>query len=303
MKNKFCFILFSILLINAVSGQTVDIEYLNPKFTSNPDYKYLRFGTSSAHYAGLMWNFDNPGYGDGDDFSIFSYNNRDITIRTGTGNFIVFPNSGNGKMGIGTTSPANQLDLRLSGSYGYTARFAEANGAGIILGVNPNNDDPLSAYIGHTSSNRNIKYAVSGAGKHIFNTNADQSLIIHNSGNVGIGTTSIGSHKLAVEGSIGAREIKVEVGPNWSDFVFDHDYKLRSLEEVEQHISENGHLPEIPSKEEATENGINLGEMNAKLLQKIEELTLYLIEQNKELKTANQRIGQLEQKLSQLENK
>ncbi len=60
-----------------------------------------------------------------------------------------------------------------------------------------------------------------------------------------------------------------------SDFVFENDYELRTLEEVEQHINEKGRLPEIPSETEVTENGINLGEMNAKLLQKIEELTLY----------------------------
>ena len=201
--------------------------------------------------------------------------------------------NGNGNVGIGTNSPLNVLDLRLSSNKGYTARFAEENGAGIILGVNPNNDDPLSGFIGHTSSNRNIEYAVYGTGKHVFNTNAGQSLIIHNSGNVGIGTSITGSHKLAVEGSIGAREIKVEAS-GWSDFVFENTFQLRTLEEVEQHINENGHLPEIPSESEVIENGINLGEMNAKLLQKIEELTLYLIEQNKEIKELKVKVNRLE---------
>ena len=88
----------------------------------------------------------------------------------------------------------------------------------------------------------------------------------------------------------------------WSDFVFGIDYELRTLEEVEKHINAKGHLPEIPSEAEVTENGINLGEMNAKLLQKIEELTLYLIEQNKQNQTQQARIEQLEQKLSQLGN-
>jgi hypothetical protein len=101
-------------------------------------------------------------------------------------------------------------------------------------------------------------------------------------GRLGIGTTSFGSHKLAVEGSIGAREIKVESN-GWSDFVFDEDYELKSIEEVEKYIKENGHLPEIPDQETVEKNGVNLGEMNAKLLQKIEELTLYTIEQNKKI--------------------
>jgi hypothetical protein len=119
--------------------------------------------------------------------------------------------------------------------------------------------------------------------------------------NVGIGTTNIGSYKLAVNGSIRSKEVKVEA--NWSDFVFEKNYDLLTLEEVEQHIKEKGHLPEIPSEAEVGENGINLGEMNAKLLQKIEELTLYLIEQNKQNQSQQAKIELLEKKISQLENK
>mgnify|MGYP003642602027 CR=1 FL=1 len=108
------------------------------------------------------------------------------------------------------------------------------------------------------------------------------NLVLLSSGGVGIGTEVTGSHKLAVDGSIGAREIKVEVG-NWSDFVFYEDYNLPTLTEVETHIRENGHLQDIPSAVEVEKTGINLGEMNAKLLQKIEELMLYTIQQQKEI--------------------
>ena len=100
-------------------------------------------------------------------------------------------------------------------------------------------------------------------------------------GNVGIGTTNPGSWKLAVNGKIRAKEVKVETG--WSDFVFYDDYELPTLEEVEMHIEEKGHLKDIPSEKEVEENGILLGEMNSKLLQKIEELTLYTIQQQKEI--------------------
>ena len=103
------------------------------------------------------------------------------------------------------------------------------------------------------------------------------------SGNVGIGTITTGNHRLAVEGSIGAREIKVEAS-GWSDFVFENDYNLPTLIEVENHIKENGHLKDIPSAKEVEENGIYLGEMDSKLLQKIEELILYTIAQEKEIK-------------------
>ena len=102
-------------------------------------------------------------------------------------------------------------------------------------------------------------------------------------GKVAIGTPTMGNHKLAVEGLIGAREIKVEAAPNWSDFVFYDNYNLPTLQEVENHIKEKGHLKDIPSAKEVEKNGFFLGEMDAKLLQKIEELTLYTIAQEKEI--------------------
>jgi hypothetical protein len=109
-----------------------------------------------------------------------------------------------------------------------------------------------------------------------------RKMILNANGSLGIGTNTTGNHKLAVEGSIGAREIKVQA-TGWSDFVFKKEYTLPTLEQVEKHIAEKGHLENIPSEEEVLKNGINLGEMNAKLLQKIEELTLYMIDQNKRL--------------------
>ena len=133
-----------------------------------------------------------------------------------------------------------------------------------------------------------------------FTTHTGVSVLRINQEKVGIGTTDFpGNHKLRVEGSIGAREIKVEA-TGWSDFVFEKDYDLRTLAEVEKHITEHGHLPEIPSEAEVTENGINLGEMNAKLLQKIEELTLYLIEQNKRMNQLEAKNAELEKEISEL---
>ena len=99
---------------------------------------------------------------------------------------------------------------------------------------------------------------------------------------VGIGTEIVGSFKLAVEGKIGAHEVVVTTD-GWADFVFEPDYNLMSLKELETFIKANKHLPEIPTTTEVKENGISIGEMNAKLLQKIEELTLYMIELKKEV--------------------
>ncbi len=98
---------------------------------------------------------------------------------------------------------------------------------------------------------------------------------------VGIGTNTPDT-ALAVNGTIHSKEVKVDV-TGWPDYVFKKEYELPTLEEVEKHINEKGYLKNIPSEEEAIKNGISLGEMNAKLLQKIEELTLYMIEVNKKV--------------------
>ena len=111
-------------------------------------------------------------------------------------------------------------------------------------------------------------------------------------GNVGIGTGNPGSWKLAVNGNIRAKEIKVETG--WADYVFADDYVLPSLEEVEKHIKEKGHLINIPSAATIESNGVKLGEMNKLLLEKIEELTLYIIQQNKDQQELETRILELE---------
>jgi len=103
-------------------------------------------------------------------------------------------------------------------------------------------------------------------------------------GNVGIGTINSGGYKLAVNGAIKAKEVKVTVAAaDWPDFVFENDYELLSLDEVKSHIRENKHLPGVPSAKEIEENGVSLGDMNAKLLQKIEELTLYVIQLQEEV--------------------
>ncbi|SFE45911.1 hypothetical protein SAMN05518672_106197 [Chitinophaga sp. CF118] len=120
------------------------------------------------------------------------------------------------------------------------------------------------------------------AGIKLF-TNRLPRFSINVDGNVGIGTTNPGSNKLAVEGTIAARRVKVTQAAPWPDFVFDSSYQLPSLQEIKNYVTVNKHLPHVPSAKEIEKNGQDLGEMNRVLLQKIEELTLHLIELEEKL--------------------
>lgn len=121
-----------------------------------------------------------------------------------------------------------------------------------------------------------------GSGNTTFwNGSAAALMTIRQTGNVGIGTTAP-THKLSVNGTIKTKEVLVE-NTGWSDYVFAENYRLAPLTEVEQHIREKKHLPGIPSAAEVAENGFGVSDMQAKLLAKIEELTLHLIAQEKRI--------------------
>jgi len=115
----------------------------------------------------------------------------------------------------------------------------------------------------------------------IFCNSISQIFIAAATGNVGIGTENFGAYKLEVNGSVRSKEIVVETG--WADYVFDEKYRLPSLGEVEKFIKQNKHLPSIPSAKEIEEKGLNLGDVQRKMMEKIEELTLYIIQQQKEI--------------------
>ena len=91
------------------------------------------------------------------------------------------------------------------------------------------------------------------------------------------------NYTLSINGKMRANEVKVYTG--WADYVFEDDYELRSLKAVEKFIKKHKHLPDVPSAKVVEKNGIFVGEMNATLLRKIEELTLYMIDLKKEVET------------------
>lgn len=123
-------------------------------------------------------------------------------------------------------------------------------------------------------------------------------------GNIITNTLQIGNmvslpsgYKFAIAGNMIAEQVKVKKQVNWPDFVFAKEYKLPTLASIEQFINENKHLPEIPSAKEVEKDGQDLGEMNRLLLKKVEELTLYLIDQNKKFESQQKEIDSLKEKL------
>ena len=133
---------------------------------------------------------------------------------------------------------------------------------------------------------------------------------IYAAGRIGIGTFPNPNYKLAVNGNVIAEEVRVALLANWPDYVFEDNYELESLSKVEEFINTYGHLKHIPNASTTKTNGISLGEMNGLLLRKIEELTLYTIQQekkinaldkeNEQLQSLNERLQEVEKIIEQL---
>ena len=195
-----------------------------------------------------------------------------------------FKISTSGKVGVGTTSPDEKFHLEgnlLLDAYG----MGTENGLFFREGFSNSNKYNLSILIYDDGDNSSDALALNAYDGFYFNTgsnNKNTRMFIHQNGNIGIGTTTPDA-KLTVKGNIHAEEVKVDLSVPGPDYVFKEGYDLKSLEEVQNHIKEHGRLPNIPSAKYMETNGIDLGDMNMKLLEKIEELTLYTIQLKKEL--------------------
>ena len=128
----------------------------------------------------------------------------------------------------------------------------------------------------------------------------NKGISLDENGHIGIGADP-GTNKLEVNGTIRSKEVIVEA-TNWPDYVFEEDYDLTSLKELEAYIKANKHLPEIPSAKEMEANGIILGEMNMLLLKKIEELTLHAISQGKHIQILMGQNKELAERLKNIES-
>lgn len=209
-----------------------------------------------------------------------------------------FPASGN--VGIGTTSPIRALDIVSSTSTGNTPFINIVNtsgatpnsfGPGIVL---DNRVSGKSPFIINERQDVTSRFSISRA-----NSPYTDYLCILQNGNVLIGNwyQVNSSYKLDVSGNVRAN--KVVVNTTGADYVFDSTYHLTSIDSLRTFIKEHHHLPEIPSARKLKDSGADIGEMQRLQLQKIEELTLYLIEKDEEISELKHRISLLEKKEEQ----
>ncbi len=213
----------------------------------------------------------------------------DMGTRVGGGSDRYLTISRGGNVGVGTFDPTSRLHVS-SGTSGDAILMLEAD-----TDNNDEADNPMMQFrqdggaigVNLGFSDENFGANVFGIGTKSGNTESWDTFTVNpQTGNVGIGTNDAGTDKLAVNGTIHAREVRVDL-TGWPDYVFKSNYNLPTLEEVQEHIKEKGHLPNIPSAQEIETNGIKLGEMNKLLLEKIEEQMLYIL--------------QLEQRINKLE--
>ncbi|MDN3588118.1 hypothetical protein QWY86_15650 [Pedobacter aquatilis] len=254
--------------VHSAEGGALILEN-STKTALNTAYRWALYNMTGAYGNGLQfWNYGQDG----------SYGSK-------------FTISDTGNVGVGTATPTEKLSV--SGNIFSSVHSAE--GAGLIL-------ENSTKTMGNTAY-RWAFYNMTGTygnGLQFWNYSLDGNsygprLTISDTGNVGIGTTTP-LEKLSVNGKMRVHEVKVETS-NWPDYVFNEDYRKDSLSDIEKFIRQNKHLPDIPSAKEAEENGIALGEMNKLLLKKIEELTLHLIEKDKQIKSGDLRMSEMEKKI------
>lgn len=211
-------------------------------------------------------------------FSLLTSNTRRLTIDQ------------SGNVGIGTTAPQNKLDIR----GGNASIYNTGSTSQLVVGSSTTG----KTYVGLSTSADTAGYGIISSVSASGSTSG--KLVINpDGGNVGIGITTPDA-KLAVNGTIHTKEVKVDL-TGWPDYIFKPQYELPPLSAVQSYIDQHQHLPELPSEQEVIKNGINLGEMNKLLVKKIEELTLYLIQKDKQLNDQTRQIQSQEERLKALE--
>jgi hypothetical protein len=265
-------------LVMVKDNGNVGIGTASPSTKLHVTGKILSSGSSSAlqiNSGANQWTLSAPSPGTGFIFS----NNLSGNIMTLSGT----------NVGIGTTTPAKKLTVAGTGSvmgFDNGGVIEAKNSAGIY-----------EAFLWPRETNNGTYLNYGSGGFFIRNNLNDVIMTLNASGNLLIGTTSAATgYKVSIGGKLIAEEVRIALKANWPDYVFDKNYELTSIEEVENHIKRNKHLPGLPSASEVEQNGILIGEMQAKTIEKIEELTLYIIQLKKENNELLKRIEAIEKK-------
>jgi len=195
----------------------------------------------------------------------------------GTGRVSIYPG---GEVVVGGNAAGAYVNTKL------TVETLD-NAYGMVQVTNTGN--AIGSFVGGTSAGFGT---YSNTNMRIFCNNVSAMFIAAATGNVGIGTNNPDVYRLAVNGSIRAKEIRVNTG--WADYVFERNYKLRALPDLEKFIRINKRLPGIPAASQLKKEGVDISAMQTKMMAKIEELTLYLIEANKTIEQLKQRIEAIE---------
>jgi len=251
---------------------------------TNPgnDYASLNIKTTGlGNIFGPILYLDATSGTNGRQWGLVSSGILDAGVTGTSGNFAIYDaNAGLSRMminslgniGIGSIAPKSRLHIAqdISMNADVDAQQFSITGA---------TDDAKRLVIGYDVNGAGFGYIKAGWYQHQWTNLSLQP----NGGNVGIGTTQPDA-KLTVNGTIHSKEVRVDASIPVPDYVFERTYKLPQISALKTYIEINHHLPEIPSAAEINKNGLNLSEMNLKLLKKVEELTLYIIEKDKQVK-------------------
>lgn len=212
----------------------------------------------------------------GDNLRVGTYSSNTtgkFVIRTGGGDQVQVNNSGNVGIGLGAAAPSAKLHV--AGKI-----FANTNGEAIrIDGTTPS----IGFYHNGGVTSTSYSFITQNATELYIGVNGRLHLDATTSVSIGAVDTDGDSYKLAVNGRIVCEELKVKLSQNWPDYVFHEDYKLMPLSEVQKFINTNKHLPNIPSAATVEKEGIFVGDMQKKLMEKVEELTLYILDLQKQV--------------------
>lgn len=219
-----------------------------------------------------------------------------VKAQTWTANHSIYGIWTDGNVGIGTSTPAFPLTVEAANPNPFVniASFHNNSTSNTWLLV-ANNTGQVNLGMGSTTQ---AGYIWSSTDKFFIGDDGNPTLYVDKmgNGNVGIGTTDTKNYKLAVKGNAVFAKVVVKDPAYWPDYVFQSSYRLRPLSEVEEYIKQHHHLPEVSSAEEVKKNGLDVGDNQATLLKKIEEMTLYMIEQNKKILELEAKVRALEEK-------